>query len=73
LPFFQSSVIDYYPISVEPYPALSMRGMMIGTARDYGAKNRSDISLTADRLDSSALFLTGNSESIYANHREVQS
>ena len=48
------------------YPALSMRGMMLGTARDYGAHNSSDISVTADRLDSKAMWLTGNTESIYA-------
>ena len=51
---------------LDMYPALSMRGMMLGTARDYGAKNSSDISVTADRLDSNALWLTGNTESIYA-------
>ena len=51
---------------LDMYPALSMRGMMIGTARDYGAKNSSDISVTADRLDSKAMWLTGNTESIYA-------
>ena len=51
---------------LDMYPALSMRGMMIGTARDYGAKDCSHIAVTADRLDSSALFLTGNTESIYA-------
>ena len=37
---------------LDMYPALSMRGMMIGTARDYGAKSSSYISVTADRLDS---------------------
>jgi len=51
---------------LDMYPALSMRGMMLGTARDYGAHNSSDISVTADRLDSSAMWLTGNTESIYA-------
>ena len=51
---------------LDMYPALSMRGMMIGTARDYGAKNSSYISVTADRLDSKAMWLTGNTESIYA-------
>ena len=51
---------------LDMYPALSMRGMMIGTARDYGAKSSSDISVTADRLDSKAMWLTGNTESIYA-------
>jgi len=51
---------------LDMYPALSMRGMQIGTARDYGTKSCSDIAVTADRLDSKALFLTGNTESIYA-------
>ena len=51
---------------LDMYPALSMRGMQIGTARDYGTKSCSDIAVTADRLDSEALFLTGNTESIYA-------
>ena len=51
---------------LDMYPALSMRGMMIGTARDYGAKDCSHVSVTANRLDSNALFLTGNTESIYA-------
>ncbi|MFC1601457.1 DUF1254 domain-containing protein [Candidatus Sumerlaeota bacterium] len=51
---------------LDMYPALSMRGMMIGTARDYGSRSSSHIAVTADRLDSSALFLTGNTESIYA-------
>ena len=51
---------------LDMYPALSMRGMMIGTVRDYGSKDSSHVAVTADRLDSSALFLTGNTESIYA-------
>ena len=51
---------------LDMYPALSMRGMMIGTVRDYGSRNSSQISVTANRLDSNAMFLTGNTESIYA-------
>ena len=51
---------------LDMYPALSMTGMMIGVARDYGTQSCSDIAVTADRLDSKALFLTGNTESIYA-------
>ena len=51
---------------LDMYPALSMRGMMIGTVRDYGAHSCSHISVTADRLDSKAMWLTGNTESIYA-------
>jgi len=48
------------------YPALSMKGMIEGVARDYGTHSCSDVAVTADRLDSKALFLTGNTESIYA-------
>ena len=51
---------------LDMYPALSMRGMMIGSVRDYGNKDSSHIAVTADRLDSKALWLTGNTESIYA-------
>lgn len=51
---------------LDMYPALSMRGMLIGTVRDYGSRNSSQISVTANRLDSNAMFLTGNTESIYA-------
>ena len=51
---------------LDMYPALSMTGMMIGVARDYGTRSCSDIAVTADRLDSKAMFLTGNTESIYA-------
>ena len=51
---------------LDMYPALSMRGMMIGSVRDYGNKDSSHIAVTADRLDSKALWLTGNTESVYA-------
>ena len=51
---------------LDMYPALSMHGMITGVIRDYEAKNSSYISISADRLDSQAMFLTGNSESIYA-------
>ena len=51
---------------LDMYPALSMSGMMMGTVRDYGAIDCSHVAVTADRLDSSALWLTGNTESIYA-------
>ena len=50
---------------LDMYPALSMHGIMKGLVRDYGVRNCSDIFLTANRLDSKALFLTGNTESIY--------
>ena len=48
------------------YPALSMKGMIEGVVRDYGTHSTSDIAVTADRLDSKALWLTGNTESIYS-------
>jgi hypothetical protein len=48
------------------YPALSAHGLMKGWVRDLDMKDSSHISVTADRLDSSALVLTGNTESLYA-------
>ena len=47
-------------------PALSMHGMLKGNVRDYGVKNSSYIGVTANRLDSKGMYLTGNTESIYA-------
>ena len=46
-------------------PALSMHGMMKGNIRDYGITSSSVVSVTANRLDSKGMFLTGNTESIY--------
>ncbi|MEN8759956.1 MAG: DUF1254 domain-containing protein, partial [Desulfobacterales bacterium] len=51
---------------LDMYPALSAHGLMKGWVRDLGMQDSSHISVTADRLDSSALVLTGNTESIYA-------
>ena len=51
---------------LDMYPALSAHGLMKGWVRDLGMKDSSQISVTADRLDSSALVLTGNTESLYA-------
>jgi hypothetical protein len=48
------------------YPALSMKGMIEGVVRDYGTHSSSDIAVTADRLDSKGVWLTGNTESIYS-------
>jgi hypothetical protein len=48
------------------YPALSAHGLMKGWVRDLDMGDSSHISVTADRLDSSALVLTGNTESLYA-------
>ena len=43
-----------------------MKGMIEGVVRDYGTHSSSHIAVTADRLDSKALWLTGNTESIYS-------
>lgn len=51
---------------LDMYPALSAHGLMKGWVRDYGMKNSSDILVTADRLDSTPLILTGNTESLYS-------
>jgi hypothetical protein len=51
---------------LDMYPALSAHGLMKGWVRDLEMKDCSHISVTADRLDSSALVLTGNTESLYA-------
>ena len=51
---------------LDMYPALSAHGLMKGWVRDLGMSDSSQISVTADRLDSSALVLTGNTESLYA-------
>jgi len=51
---------------LDMYPALSAHGLMKGWVRDLGMRDSSQINVTADRLDSSALVLTGNTESLYA-------
>jgi hypothetical protein len=51
---------------LDMYPALSAHGLIKGWVRDLGMSDSSQINVTADRLDSSALVLTGNTESLYA-------
>jgi hypothetical protein len=51
---------------LDMYPALSAHGLMKGWVRDLDMRDSSYINVTADRLDSSALVLTGNTESLYA-------
>jgi hypothetical protein len=51
---------------LDMYPALSAHGLMKGWVRDLGMEDSSHIRVTANRLDSSALVLTGNTESLYA-------
>ncbi len=51
---------------LDMYPALSAHGLIKGWVRDYGMSDISDIVVTADRLDSTPLILTGNTESLYS-------
>ena len=51
---------------LDMYPALSAHGMMKGWVRDLGMRDSSDILVTANRLDSTPLILTGNTESLYS-------
>jgi hypothetical protein len=51
---------------LDMYPALSAHGLIKGWIRDLGMRDGSQINVTANRLDSSALVLTGNTESLYA-------
>ena len=51
---------------LDMYPALSAHGLLKGWVRDYGIHDISDIVVTANRLDSNALILTGNTESLYS-------
>ena len=51
---------------LDMYPALSAHGLMKGWIRDYGFSDSSYIAVSADRLDSVPLILTGNTESLYS-------
>ena len=48
------------------YPALSLYGMLQGQVRDYGVRSSSDVLVFADRMNAAPLWLTGNTDSIYA-------
>lgn len=48
------------------YPALSLYAMLQGQVRDYGVRNSSDVLVFADRMNATPLWLTGNTDSIYA-------
>jgi len=48
------------------YPALSQYGLILGQVRDYGVRSSSDIMVYADKMNSAPLWLTGNTDSIYA-------
>ena len=51
---------------LDMYPALSAHGMMKGWVRDFDMTDSADVLVTANRLDSTQLILTGNTESLYA-------
>lgn len=51
---------------LDMYPALSSHGLMKGWVRDLDMRDSSDILVTANRLDSTPLVLTGNTESLYS-------
>jgi len=51
---------------LDMYPALSAHGLMKGWVRDYGISSTSDVVVMANRLDSTPLILTGNTESLYS-------
>jgi hypothetical protein len=51
---------------LDMYPALSAHGVMKAWVRDLDMSDCSHIGVTANRLDSKALGLTGNTESLYA-------
>ena len=48
------------------YPALSLQAMLQGQVRDYGVRNSSDVLVFAERMNAEPLWLTGNTDSIYA-------
>ena len=51
---------------LDMYPALSSHGIMKGWVRDLDMRDSADILVTANRLDSTPLILTGNTESLYS-------
>ena len=51
---------------LDMYPALSAHGMLKGWVRDLDMRDSADILVTANRLDSTPLILTGNTESLYS-------
>ena len=60
---FQRAVTAY----LDFMPALSMQALFDGHEKYFGVKKPSDLTVTADLLDSKPLVLTGNTESVYAS------
>ncbi|HXT89089.1 MAG TPA: DUF1254 domain-containing protein [Trebonia sp.] len=48
------------------YPALSLFGILTGQVHDYGFRSCSNIGIFADFADAAALYLTANTDSVYA-------
>jgi hypothetical protein len=48
------------------FPALSVHGILKAQVRDFGHRSSSDICITPQKMNSTPLFLTGNTDSIYA-------
>ena len=48
------------------FPALSVHGILKGQVRDLGVRSSSDILVTPTKMNSTPLWLTGNTDSIYA-------
>lgn len=48
------------------FPALSVHGILKGQVRDLGVRSSSDILITPHKMNSTPLWLTGNTDSIYA-------
>ncbi len=48
------------------FPALSVHGILKAQVRDLGVQSSSDILVTPRKLNSTPLWLTGNTDSIYA-------
>jgi len=48
------------------FPALSVHGILKAQVRDFGHRSSSDICVTPQKMNPNPLFLTGNTDSIYA-------
>lgn len=48
------------------YPAVSVQAILAGQARDLGARTNSDVGVMADRVTARSLYLTANTDSVYA-------
>ena len=48
------------------FPALSVHGILKAQVRDFGHRSSSDICVTPEKMNATPLFLTGNTDSIYA-------